>query len=51
MRRLERRVLADVARHLLQRLQFALTHQVELTDEVVKVLVASIDVSLGPDRN
>ena len=37
-------VRANSLRHLLQRLEFLLIHQVELGDELVEVFVAGVDM-------
>lgn len=40
--------VAHPGRHLFQRLQLFVVREVELGDEVIEMLVAGVDVSLGP---
>ena len=44
-------VRADLSRHLLQRSELLLIDELELGDEVVEMLVAGVDVGLGPDAH
>lgn len=44
-------VRADLPCHLLQRSELLLIDELELGDEVVEMLVAGVDVGLGPDAH
>ena len=44
-------IRADLPGHLLQGSKLLLVDQIELSDEVVEVFVAGVDVGLGPDAH